>query len=112
MTDEYSRLEEDKNYRKSFYKMVEKVDKLFKEYEKMTKPEKKEGPDDHVSVNHERGGKEPPEPPSPSSSESYFSSSSHHSRGRKAYRNPFLKLDVKFDMVVFSGESSAKKLDN
>lgn len=112
MTNEDARLEEDKNHRKSFYMMVEKVDKLFTKYEKMMKTEKKEGPNDHVSMNHEGGGKEPPEPHSPLSSESYFSSSSHYSRGRKNHTNPFLKLDFKFDMVVFSGESNAEKLDN
>lgn len=86
MEDEDSQLEEEKNYRKAFYAMAEKVDRLFVEYEKtMEKSKKKEGPDDYASMNHEGGGEEPTEPPSPSSNEIYFSSSFHHSRGRKTH---------------------------
>ena len=56
--------------------MVDKVEKIFLEYEKIIKHEKK-GPKDHASVHHEGGGGDPP--PSLSSSESYSSSFSHHS---------------------------------
>ncbi len=80
------------------------MDKLFAEYEKtMAELKKKEGIDDHALVNHEGGGKDSLEPPSPSSSESFFSSSSSHSRGRKTHKNPLFKLDVKFDLQMFSG---------
>lgn len=78
----------------------------------MTKPEKNERLYDHASVNHEGGGEQPPEPPSPSSSESSSSFSSHHSKSRKTHKNPLFKLDVKFDMLVFGGESNAENLDN
>lgn len=113
IVDEDVRLEEEWNYRKAFYTMVEKVDKLFAEYEKiMVKPQKKEGPKDHALVNHEGGGEEPLEPPSPSSSESSSSSSSRHSRDWKTHKNPLFKLHVKFDLLVFSGEYNVEKLDN
>ena len=92
--------------------MAKKVDKLFVEYEKKIKPEKKE-PDDHASVNHEGGRGEPPEPPSPSSSDN-SSSSSHHSNmhNRNTSKKPFLNLDVKFYLPTYNGEYSADNLNN
>ena len=85
--------------------MVEKVEKLFAECGKTIKLEKK-GADDHVSVNHGDGGEAPP--PSPSSSDS-SSSSSHHScrRHRHTSKKPFLKLDVNFDLPMYTGECNA-----
>lgn len=113
MENEDALLEEEWNYHKAFYAMAEKVDIYFAVYEKtMVKPDKKEGPDDHASVNHEGGGEKNPEPPSPSFNEITSSSSSHHSSGGKYHKNPFFKLDVKFDLHVFSGEPNAKNLDN
>ena len=41
MEDEDARLEEEWNYRKILFNMEEKVDKLFAEYEKSIKHEKK-----------------------------------------------------------------------
>ena len=46
MANEESCWEEDHNYHKAFYNMAEKVEKMFAEYEKMVKPEKKDA-DDH-----------------------------------------------------------------
>ena len=46
MAEEEAFWEEERSYRKAFYNMVEKVDKLFAEYEKTVKPEKKDA-DDH-----------------------------------------------------------------
>ena len=58
---------------------------------------------------HGNGGEEPP--PSPSMSEISSSSHHHHHRNlRDASEKPFFKLDVKFDLPMFNGESNAKKL--
>eukprot|EP00253_Pinus_taeda_P026054 PITA_26054 len=60
---------------------------------------------------HGNGGQEPP--PSPSMSES--SSSSHHHNNknpRDASKKPFFKLDVKFDLPMFNGESNVENLNN
>jgi len=55
---------------------------------------------------HRNGGEEPP--PSPSTSESSSSSHHHnHRNARDASKKPFFKLDVKFDLPVFNGESNA-----
>jgi len=110
MADKEARWEEERNYCKTFYNMANKVDKLFAKYEKTLKLEKN-GSNDHASVNHGGGGEEPP--PSPSTSES-SSSSSHHSNKnqRNASKKSFFKLDVKFDLLVFTGESNVEKLYN
>lgn len=83
---------EEEQIRKIFFTMAKKVDKLFAEYEKTIKLEKK-NPDDHASLNHEGGRGEPLEPPSPSSSDSSCSSSSHHSKRnhRNTSKKPFFK---------------------
>lgn len=104
-------MDEELNYHKIFFNLIEKADKLVAEYEKTIKVEKKQR-DDHALVNDEGGGEGPP--PSPSSSEISSSSSSrlsnrHH---RNASKNPLFKLDVKFDLHIFSGESNVEKLDN
>ena len=111
MADEEARMEEERNYHKIFFIMVDKVDKLFPEYEKTIKPEKKES-DDHASVNHGDGEEETP--PSPSSSDNSSSYSSHHSNKhhRSASKNSFFMLYVKFDLPVFSREYNVEKLDN
>ena len=54
-------------------------------------------------------------PSSPSSSSSSTSTSSlvHHShKVKNTVKNPFLKLDVKFQLPMFDGEVNAEKLDN
>ena len=82
------------------------MDKLFSEYEKEIRYEKKDA-DDNIPVNHEGGGEEPP--PSPSSSDS-----SHHSHhdSKHSSKKPFFELDVKFDLPMYNGECSAEKLNN
>jgi len=112
MEDEEARIKEEKNYRNIFFTMVEKVENLFAEYEKMIKPEKKE-PNDHALVNHEGGRGDPPKPPSPSSSDS-SSSSSHHSirHHSNTSKKPFFKLYVKFYLPPYNGECNIEKLNN
>ena len=60
---------------------------------------------------HGNGGEDPP--PSPSTTKS--SSSSHHLHHRNsigASKKPFFKLDVKFDLPMYNGESNAENLNN
>lgn len=90
--------------------MEDKVDKMFAEYEKTLKLEKN-GPNDHGSRNHGVGGEYHPTSPSTSEISSYSSHRSNINQ-RNASKKPFFKLDVKFDLLVFSGESNAEKLDN
>jgi len=106
MANEEARWEEEHNFRKVFYNMVGKVDKLFVEYEKELGHEKKDA-DDHGSENLEGGGADPP--PSPSSSDI-----SHHSQrnSKNTSKKPFFKLDVNFDLPMYNGECSAEKLNN
>ena len=63
------------------------------------------------------GGSDPPEPPSPSSATSSSSSSSSSSlstssKNKHSVKMPLLKLDAKFDFLVYNGELDAEKLDN
>ena len=101
MANAEARWEEEENFRKVFYNMAGKVDKLLAEYEKALGHEKKDV-DDHGSTNQEGGGEEPP--PSPSSSDS-----SHHSNrdSKHTSKKLFFKLDVKFDLPMYNGECSA-----
>lgn len=88
MRDEDALLEEEKNFHMEFYSMVNKINKMFAEYEKKMEREEKEEPICyHTSVNKGEGV-EPSEPPSPYSSEfSTSSASSHHSKSIKSCKN-------------------------
>jgi len=106
MADEEARLEEECNFRKTFYSMAKNVGQLLSRLEKAE--ERK--PEEQGSA-HGNDGKE--SPPSPSMSESSSSSHHHHHRNsRDASMKPFFKLDVKFDLPMFNGESNAEKLNN
>lgn len=85
--------------------MARKVDKLFTEYEKALGHEKKDV-NDHGSENHEDGREEPP--PSLSSDGSHYS----HRNSMQTSKKPFFNLDVKFDPLMYNGESNAKKINN
>ena len=113
MENEEAHWEEEQNFHKVFYNMAKKVDKLFSEYEKEL-GHGKEVVNDNRSSNHEGGGEEPPPSPYSSDNSSSYHSSFHHSNmhKRNASKNRFLKLDVKFDLPIFSGDSNAEKLDN
>jgi hypothetical protein len=80
MGDEELRKHYENNFHKDFYRMSDRVEKSFADYEKRVEKEKKKKAkeEDNASVNHESGG-DPPEPPSPSSSSIYSSSFSSFS---------------------------------
>ena len=98
MANEEARWEEEQNFCKVFYNMARKVDQLFTEYEKALGHEKQDV-NDHESTNKEGGGED--SPPSSSSSDS-----SHQSK------KSLFKLHVKFDLPMYNGECSAKKINN
>ena len=105
MEDE-AHLEEKHNFRKTFYSMEENVSKLVLRLEKA----EERNPEEQGST-HGNGGEEPP--PSPTASEGSPSSHHHNRRNSKdASKKPFFKLDVKFDLPMFNGESNAENLNN
>ena len=100
MEDE-AHLEEWHNFIKTFYSMVENISQLVLRLEK-AKERNREG----QGSAHGNGGEEPP--PSPSESEGSPSSHHHNHRNSKdASKKPFFKLDVKFDIPMYNGESNA-----
>lgn len=106
MVDEEARYEEERNYHKTFCIMEKKVDQLLSRLEKAEERNLEE-----KGLVHGNGGEEPP--PSPSTSESSSSSHHHHHRNsRDESKKPFLKLDVKFHLPMYNGESNTKKLNN
>ena len=106
MAEEEADLEEERNFRKTFYSVAENVGKLVLRLEQVEERNPKE-----QGSGHGNGGKEPP--PSPSASESSSSSHHHNCRNsRDAFKKPFFKLDAKFDLTMFNGESNAGKLNN
>lgn len=91
--------------------MADRVEKLFSKLEKLENAEGKT-PEGQGSVHGDNDGGDPPPPPSTSGSSS---SSSHHHNNRNskdASKKPFFKLDVKFDLHMYNGESNAEKLNN
>ena len=124
-----ARTEMEAKFHKVFYMMVDKVDKLFADYEECmakerkgseVKKEDKEVKDEgNALVNQGGGGEEPPvRPSSPSSSStsSSASSSSHSQHSKVPHKEPqknsLLKFNVKFDLPMFNGEANAEKLNN
>ena len=106
MEKDEAHIEEERNFIKTFYSMVENISQLVFRLEK----DEERNPEGQGST-HGNGGEEPP--PSPSGIEGSPSSHHHNRRNSKdASKKPFLKLDVKFDLPMFNGESNAKNLNN
>ena len=106
MAEDEAHLEEEHNFCKTFYSIVENISQLVLRLEKAEERNLEE-----QGSTHGNGGEEPP--PSPSASEGSTSSHHHNCRNSKdASKKPFFKLDVKFDLPMFNGESNTKKLNN
>ena len=106
MAEEEARIEEESNFRKTFYSVAENISQLVLRLERA----EERNPEGQGSA-HGNGGEEPP--PSPSGSEGSSSSYHHNCRNSKdASKKPFFKLDVKFDLLMFNGESNKEKLNN
>ena len=114
MTCEEYREEDEKAFRKAFYQMADRVEKLFADYQERLdkKKRKKEKAKDNAS----RKGEDPSEPSSPSSSSSESSntaSSNPKKQPKKAKSDlSYLKLDIKFELPTYNGELNAEKLDD
>ncbi len=109
MTDDETRYDEEKNFRKTFYMMANRVEKLFAKLKKLENVEGKT-PEGQGLVHGGDGGDPTP---SPSTSESCSSSHQNDNRNSKdTSKKPFCKLDVKFDLPMYNGESNAEKLNN
>ena len=60
------------------------------------------------------GGGDPPDSSNPTDSplSPHNSSDDHKEKNTNSFRKPLLKLDVKFDLPMFNGESNVDKLNN
>ena len=105
--DDNVRNEEELNFYKTFYTMVDQVENFFSRLEKLEKVGENAS-EGWISMHGYYGGDPPPYP---SKSESSSSSSHHHHRNSWNVANKtFFKLDVKFDIPMYNGESNAEKL--
>ena len=107
--DDNARNEEELNFRKTFYTLADRVEKLFSRLEKLESVREKalEG----KGSTHGDDGGDPPPSPSAIGSSSY--SSHHHNRNSGiASQKPFFKFDVKFDLPMYSGESNVENRNN
>lgn len=114
---------DEKTFRKDLFDMIEMVKVLYEERNsklegEISKPPKGEG---SLAGGNGNGDKPPPSPPSSSSSssQSYSPSSTnttlthtHHHSSKGTGKSPILKLDVKFESLIYNGELDAEKLDN
>ena len=119
--------EEERVYRKEFLDFTEMVRVLYQERNEKLEEERsklhKEGQGSSRGHNDEDKSKKgnggngdsgkSPSSPSSSSSSSFTSSSVHQPyKSKNMGKNPFLRLDVKFELPIFYGEVNAEKLDN
>lgn len=120
--------EDEKTFIKAFFDMTEMVKVLYEERNTRLQGESSKPPNGEGSLGggNRKGGngngdKPPPSPPSSSSSSSKASSPSstnttlthaHHHSSKGASKSHFLKLDVKFELLMYNGEVNAEKLDN
>ena len=110
MASEDYQEEHEKAFRKAFYEMADRVEKLFAYYQEML--DKKKIKKEKAKDNASRKGEDPSEPSSPYSSSSE-SSSTASSNPKKQFEKansylPFLKLDIKFEFPTYNGELNAK----
>ena len=106
MASEDYREEDEKAFRKGFYQMADRVEKLFAYYQRIL--EKKEIKKEKAKDNASRKGEDPSDPSSPSSSSSKSSgiaSSNPKKQPEKAKSDLcYLKLDIKFEFPTYNGE--------
>jgi hypothetical protein len=98
-------IESKRMIRKDFLDMKAMVEELYREQRKNG-----EGPS---QVKDEEGGGDPPQTPPPSTSSS--PPTSPYQKGKPENidsKLPLLKLDVKFDFLMYNGNLDAKKIDN
>ena len=101
--------EEELNFCKTFYTMADWVEKLFSRLGKLEKLGEN-ALERRGSPHGDDGGDPPPSPPARESSSS--SSHHHHRNSGNASNKPFFKLDVKFDLPMYNGESNVENINN
>jgi hypothetical protein len=118
MEEEDKHDEQEKNFHMIFYRMSEMVKQMYGDYEKRmkNKGKRKESHEKYDALVNQGIGGDPHEPPSSplssSSSSSENSHISHHSSHKASFKKPLLKLDVKFSLPIFNGDTNPKNLDN
>jgi hypothetical protein len=111
---------EDETFRKYFYDMTEMVKVLFEERNARLQGEISNPPngngnsgDKTPKGNGGNGDTPPPSPPSSTSSTiSQPPPNSPKEHGKNPPQTPLIKLDIKFEFSVYSGEVNVEKLDN
>jgi hypothetical protein len=110
--------EQENTFHMVFYHMLEMVERMYGDYGKRmkTKGKKKDAQADDDALVNQGPGEDPPESPSSPSSSSSSSSDhshhSHHSSHKASFKNPLLKIDLKFSLPMFNGDDNLEKLDN
>jgi hypothetical protein len=110
MASEEGISQDEKEFRKTFLAMSEMVKVLYEDYLERKIPVlgesskgKSEEEEDHPQI--------PPPPSTPPSSPSSSSSSSKFNEKKNVHKNknemPLLKLDVKFELLIYDGEVNA-----
>jgi hypothetical protein len=106
---------EEKEFRKNFFAMLEMMKVLYKDYLEWKRPNLGES----SKVKSEEEEDPPQIPPSHTSSPSSSSSSSSSSKStarkhvhKHKQEMSLLKLDVKFELPMYDGEVNAERLDN
>ena len=114
MASEDYREEDEKAFRKGFYQMADRVEKLFAYYQRRL--EKKEIKKEKAKDNASGKGEDPSETSSPSSSSSESSSTASSNPNKQPEKAkfdlPYLKLDIKFELPTYNGELNVEKLDD
>jgi hypothetical protein len=116
MASEEGLSQDEKEFPKTFFTMLDMIKVLCEDYLEQKRPNLGES-----SKGKSEEGEDPPQiPPSPSSSPPSSPSSSSSSSKSNAKKHvhkhnnemPLLKLDVKFELPIYDGEVNVEKLDN
>jgi hypothetical protein len=108
--------QDEKEFQKTFFSMLEMMKVLYDDYLEWKRPVLGES----LKGKHEEREDPPQIPPSPPSSPLYSPSSSSSSSKSNAKKHvhkhknemPLLKLDVKFKLPLYDGEVNAERLEN
>jgi hypothetical protein len=100
-------------FRKTFFAMSEMVKVLYDDYLEQKKTFQGESSKQDKSEEGEDPPKPPPSPPSsPSSSSTSTTSTTRKHSHKHKHDMPLIKLVIKFELPMYDGEVSAKRLDN
>ena len=120
MANENYGVEDEKDFRKAFYHMVDMVHNLFVDYQRRLEKEIKKQMREASSTSMNKGNGGDPPKTLPSSSSSSSSANSSHASSDAHKKNfekydmdmTLLKLYIKYNLPMFNGEVNAEKLDD